>query len=321
MAGVQRVLSKCQRCVDDGNFYEAHQMYRTLYFRYMNQKKYTEAVDLLYNGSLTLLKHNQYSSGADLAMLLIEVLKTSFSPVTEDTIDKIVDLFKNMHIDCPERQPFMAAAVFWSTGAGNQKKSGHPVLHQKFAIIFWQEKNYLQARYHFLHSSDGQTFSTMLIEFNIVKGYPSEVDLFLAQAVLQYLCLQNKDTAQSLFKCYTRDHPDVNDGPPFLFPLLNFLWFLLLALDGGKLPVFTVLCEKYETSINRDPLYKEYLDRIGQLFFGLPPRNNNQPGFLGNILQSLLEGQGQESGGADGHSSNRQSTGKTTHSMAAVELD
>lgn len=31
--GVERVLAKCQACVDAGNFYEAHQMYRTLYFR------------------------------------------------------------------------------------------------------------------------------------------------------------------------------------------------------------------------------------------------------------------------------------------------
>jgi len=35
-AGVQRVLSKCQKCVESGNFYEAHQMYRTLYFRYVS---------------------------------------------------------------------------------------------------------------------------------------------------------------------------------------------------------------------------------------------------------------------------------------------
>ena len=34
-AGVQRVLAKCQKCVESGNFYEAHQMYRTLSFRYM----------------------------------------------------------------------------------------------------------------------------------------------------------------------------------------------------------------------------------------------------------------------------------------------
>lgn len=65
-------------------------------------------------------------------------------------------------------------------------------------------------------------------------------------------------------------------------PLLNFIWFLLLAVDGygvifltlllvsfsfadifgcflsrGKLTVFTVLCEQYQPSLKRDPMYNE----------------------------------------------------------------
>lgn len=31
--GVSRVLQKLENSVKDGNYYEAHQMYRTLYFR------------------------------------------------------------------------------------------------------------------------------------------------------------------------------------------------------------------------------------------------------------------------------------------------
>lgn len=31
--GVQRVLSKLETSIKNGNYYEAHQMYRTLYFR------------------------------------------------------------------------------------------------------------------------------------------------------------------------------------------------------------------------------------------------------------------------------------------------
>ena len=46
------------------------------------------------------------------------------------------------------------------------------------------------------------------------------------------LCLHNKDTADTTFRCYTEQHPQVEDGPPFVRPLLNFLWLLLLAIDG-----------------------------------------------------------------------------------------
>ena len=47
------------------------------------------------------------------------------------------------------------------------------------------EKNYPQARYHFIHSSDGEGCARFLIEYHITAGFPSEVDLFIAQAVLQ----------------------------------------------------------------------------------------------------------------------------------------
>jgi len=35
--GVQRVLSKLESAVNAGNFYEAHQMYRTLYYRWVKR--------------------------------------------------------------------------------------------------------------------------------------------------------------------------------------------------------------------------------------------------------------------------------------------
>lgn len=52
-------------------------------------------------------------------------------------------------------------------------------------ICFFPEKNYVLARYHFLHSTDGSGFATMLIELQRTKGYSCEIDLFIAQVVLQ----------------------------------------------------------------------------------------------------------------------------------------
>ena len=47
------------------------------------------------------------------------------------------------------------------------------------------EKNYAQARYHFERSNDGEHCAMMLIEYHVTMGYPGEVDLFIAQSVLQ----------------------------------------------------------------------------------------------------------------------------------------
>lgn len=48
----------------------------------------------------------------------------------------------------------------------------------------------------------------------------------------RFLCLKNKRSASVVFSTYTRKHPSIEGGPPFVQPLLNFLWFLLLAVDG-----------------------------------------------------------------------------------------
>ena len=47
-----------------------------------------------------------------------------------------------------------------------------------------------------------------------------------------YLCFKNKTTAEVCFNCYTSNHPMMESGPPFVRPLLNFLWLLMLAVDG-----------------------------------------------------------------------------------------
>nr|CAD7606164.1 unnamed protein product [Timema genevievae] len=38
-------------------------------------------------------------------------------------------------------------------------------------------------------------------------------------------------TAQAAFHCYTSQHPNIKRGPPYILPLLNFIWFLLKAVE------------------------------------------------------------------------------------------
>ena len=42
--GTQRVLTKLKKSIENGNYYEAHQMYRTLHFRYGYTEKNIEVV-------------------------------------------------------------------------------------------------------------------------------------------------------------------------------------------------------------------------------------------------------------------------------------
>ncbi|KAL8175413.1 UNVERIFIED_CONTAM: Golgi to ER traffic protein 4 [Gekko kuhli] len=375
--GVQRVEGKLRASVEKGDYYEAHQMYRTLFFRshillfilptsmrnwyvadtvlmdirfdptklfapetwarrypnknakwerpgyfkdlrntsdrYMSQGKHVEARELMYSGALLFFSHNQQNSAADLSMLVLESLEKSDAKVTDELLDShtftaqlgcalsaqnLAKVFSLMDPNSPERVAFVSRALKWSSGGSG--KLGHPKLHQLLAITLWKEQNYCESRYHFLHSTDGEGCANMLVEYSSSRGYRSEADMFVAQAVLQFLCLKNKTSALVVFTTYTQKHPSIERGPPFVQPLLNFIWFLLLAVDGGKLTVFTVLCEQYQPSLKRDPMYNEYLDRIGQLFFGVPPKQTSSyGGLLGNLLNSLMVA-GEEEDAEDG---------------------
>lgn len=59
------------------------------------------------------------------------------------------------------------------------------ISHNIINEIIHLERNYTSARYHYLYSSDGCGFATMLVELHITEGYSNEIDLFIAQVVLQ----------------------------------------------------------------------------------------------------------------------------------------
>jgi len=57
-----------------------------------------------------------------------------------------------------------------------------------------------------------------------------------------------------------------------------------------------VLCEKYKQFIDRDPQYLEYLDKIGQNYFGIPPPRKARPGgMFSGLFDSLLNAMNDDS--------------------------
>lgn len=106
----------------------------TTYFRYLSQKKYPELLNLLYKGSTLLLQRDQQGSGADLAILLIDVLTKSETKPCQEWIEKMAKLFELMNSSIPERETFLTNAVKWSM---DNNKKGHPLLHKvnKFSCV------------------------------------------------------------------------------------------------------------------------------------------------------------------------------------------
>lgn len=114
--GVQRVEGKLRASVEKGDYYEAHQMYRTLFFRYMAQSKHAEARELMCSGALLFFSHGQQNSAADLSMLVLESLEKAEVEVADELLESLAKLFSLMDPNSPERVAFVSRALKWSSG-------------------------------------------------------------------------------------------------------------------------------------------------------------------------------------------------------------
>lgn len=63
-------------------------MYRTLYFRYLNQRKFDDCLQLLHQGARHFCECDQHSIGADLGCLVVETLSKRGRPADEAELEK-----------------------------------------------------------------------------------------------------------------------------------------------------------------------------------------------------------------------------------------
>ncbi|XP_005175665.1 Golgi to ER traffic protein 4 homolog [Musca domestica] len=292
--GVSRVLAKLDSSIESGNYYEAHQMYRTLYFRYTAQQKFDECLELLYNGALKLISKQQETSGADLGLLLLDTLeKRGNSKKDGDLwVERIGNIITCLNAGCVERETLINRSIKWSAEvSGNYP--GDPALYKILANVFWSEGNTELARRYYMLCRDGNLCGRILIKINETKGYKSEVDLFIVQAVLQQISLNDRKTAEDTFTAYTRYHPKISrKEAPFKQPLLNFIHFLFRLMDTKNLEAFKALCTLYKAELERDPAFEKYLTKIGVQHFGAnPPVSESRfGGMFGDVISRLLQG-------------------------------
>ncbi|CAO1423195.1 unnamed protein product [Diamesa serratosioi] len=294
--GISRLLAKIKMSMENKNFYEAHQIFRTIYFRFSNQKRYAELLELLYDGADSLITAEQFTSGSDLVLLIIDVLEKSKLEANKDFelwITRISTLVSRIEPNVIERESIIAKSVKWSaTGNNMSRLVGHPMMHKNIAKIMEKEKNYQQARHHYLLSKDGIGCAKILLLLTR-RAFENEIDLVIVQMVLQLLFIKEKETAQVTFNTYIMLHPKIQKShPPFHAPLLNFLYYLLNLIDEPQAVAFKTLCDLYKTSLARDSEFGKQLHRIGESYFGIvhrqPCAGSGGGGLFGDLFSQLF---------------------------------
>ncbi|RIA93012.1 hypothetical protein C1645_37012 [Glomus cerebriforme] len=293
--GTDKVLDKLKVSVEEGKYYEAHQMYRTVCRRYIKQKKYKSAIDLLFSGAQTLLKHKQTGSGSDLSLYLIDAYNEEKMPVTDESRARIIQLLELFPADEPGRKRFIDASVSWSVKFG-ENPAGDPGLHHYVGELFWKDKMYSEAEPHFLagNAESSKSYGKMLAEWS-EKDLSSKRGAYIARAVLQYLCLRSIREAKNSFDTFIAEvnekHPSIKSGTApyqpkitgntieitiYALPLLNFLQLLILTVQRDAADLFTQLRTKYKNDLSIEPSFDDLLNKIGEIFFNLRPQRPQQ---------------------------------------------
>ncbi|KAL6733786.1 hypothetical protein Aduo_004406 [Ancylostoma duodenale] len=300
MSKPSRLEKKAQDCFDKGEFYEAHQVYRTMYFRMIQQEKFDELLDILCSGSKKLARANEFLASIDLAELYAETLVKAKSKPTERILDQIFSMTEQLMdpsftLPSPDaHNRFISSCVKWSQSIASkrrERKHGLSDLHYMIAKAYYTHGRYINARNHMLFADRPEEFATLLHKISEQGGCKSsESELFCALSALQLLAMHRVQTASKLLAAFTGNRDISSPSNGSRQELLNFLRLLCNALTLHDVNLFNHLVDVYKPHIDVDPSYHNYIDRIGHIFFGHPSskKGDSFGGLFGNILKGVL---------------------------------
>ncbi|KAJ9075283.1 hypothetical protein DSO57_1037583 [Entomophthora muscae] len=312
-----KTLKKLEVALQAGDFYQAHQIYRSVCNRYYNQKNYGKAIEMLYEGSLKLLEYEQYASAADLGTYLTKAYTASNTQVDPESSARIIAIIKEFPSSEKTRGFLITAALDWATKFGSLS-SGEPLFHDALAAIYERDGNFLMAENHYVFGTEetSKAFAGLLYRWaSLVE--PLNFGYFLARAVLCMIDSGNATKATLTTRFFVAEliqhKPDLvspdnstdlsnigeKDFVEFNVPLLNFIQLLVLLLPkAGARSIFSQMRERYQAHLVT-PAYSfsEVLDKIGEDYFGI---RIHRPV---NLLQSLMSnmfnpGSGAQNAGA-----------------------
>jgi len=271
--GSSRLMIKLKTAMDSKMFYEAHQLLRTINFRYTTSKKYAELEELLFEHSLALIENNQVESGTDVAVMLSKLYMAAQAEVDEARVENVIKLTTKIP-PTPERANFVSGMMEW---LGNSDLSGR--FHATVAEMYISEQFYADSWRHIMRVTDGKVAAalTFLLMSNI-GILKEEFDLVVANLVLTFLSAKRVNQAEQAFLVLIKK--EVRD----LSPLLNGVRFLIESAKSNNPQAFKSIRDIYEPSFSRDPYVRKLVGSAGKSLFSITDRNDRSSNSLMPML-------------------------------------
>jgi hypothetical protein len=274
-----KIMERAEVKLNKGHHYEASQTFKTLVPRYVKTKKFSDAADLLREGSLKMLKHKQFRDALDLSTDLLGLSKDAnddqnVNEMIRESLVKILESFP----ESSEKQRILQDALQWSKSANTEVmyENGHPSFHAICAKSCVSRGDVRTSFNHFLYSRSPVDFAKLICA-QISKGYSSEYDMFVLRAVLSLLCAGAGVNEADLLLCEIETRSKRRSKE---FPLLRFCNRLLGLIRKGEeaVELFHLLIQVYSPGFSkRDPNITKLLSKIGVNYFGeIPPSSSQQ---------------------------------------------
>lgn len=293
---LKRTLDRFKAKISSGDFYEAHQTLRTIANRNVRSKSYEDAIDLLYHGSIILLKSSQPTTGSDLVLYLLEVYNESELKVDANSKSKLIELIPLFDSKEPTLKQVSIETINWSIKFGDQKFGDsdlHFVIAQK---LLQNEELVYDSERHLLLSNVGYKLYTDLIwKWYSQDSNKLNIDKYIARIVLKYLTIGNfknaKDSLNLLIKKFIEYDADIKyeiinefNTETLIFnelPLLNCLQLLIITIQTKNTAYFKKLLNRYQLNIKE---FNDIFNLIGEIYFDITVPKQ------ANLLQDLMGG-------------------------------
>ncbi|RKP00212.1 hypothetical protein CXG81DRAFT_19802 [Caulochytrium protostelioides] len=328
--GVEKTLAKLKLSADQGNYYEAHQMYHSVTQRYVRQGKLDDAMQLLTSGALDLLRHAQWGSASDLAMRLLALYETQHIECTAAARARLTDLFAAMPLDDALTHDFVRAACKWA--------QDDPALHHVVGARYAAHGHLAEAEHHLVRGVAASGTLAGHLAVAVARALQRRPDAFLPNVVdryrdpayvllrfvLQFLALRKLGAAAAAVRAFTQavDAADADAAkaagrfgvrprqalpfaaaagdPPLTgdkervdvydAPFLNVAIVVVLACTRGEAGRPACAQLRQAYAHRLDPALSQLLDRVAVAFFGVVIQKQVNP--LESLMASLFSGDG-----------------------------
>ncbi|KAI9847843.1 MAG: hypothetical protein M1837_001736 [Sclerophora amabilis] len=301
---IDKIIARSQQRITEGQFYEAHQQLRVIAARYVKQRNFEAAIDILFSGAQALLKAEQGGSGGDIGLTLIEAYNDAELKPDSGNKGKLLSLLRLFSPEEPTRKRFITEMIGWSSKYG-EFPAGDPELHHVIGTLYAEEHEAYEAERHLvLGTRDSPEYLARLEYDWYSEDEPHTAASYAARAVLPYLLIGNVRNATQSLQLFTSRLSDLHKNLAVqnvssassdmrvypALPLVNFLNLVLLAIRRGSADLFRQLNSHYAIHLKEVSAWHEALEQIGELYFEIQVRRQTNPLF--DMMGSLFGGGG-----------------------------